>query len=70
MTCHLVANGARYSRETQEEGFFFEKKNQKTFVCLASRQAVTRAQAKKFFGSFFQKGTLLPVYPSVRVAVS
>jgi len=45
--------------------FFFEKKNQKTFVCLVptkampTRTEVDRAQAQKFFGSFFQKRTLL-----------
>jgi hypothetical protein len=43
--------------------FFFEKKNQKTFVwktphvvcrvCTAPRR-----QVQEFFGSFFQKGTL------------
>jgi hypothetical protein len=40
--------------------FFFEKKNQKTFVCLAPRKPKTmrqvmQAQAQKFFASFFQK---------------
>jgi hypothetical protein len=46
--------------------FFFEKKNQKTFVCLVPTQAmpmktdVNTAQAQKFFGSFFQKRTRLP----------
>jgi hypothetical protein len=44
---------------------FLKKKNQKAFVCLAPRQATgvttpaPRAQAQKFFGSFFQKRTLL-----------
>jgi hypothetical protein len=43
--------------------FFLEKKNQKTFVCLAPRKAtqsttlVPGAPEQKFFGSFFQKRT-------------
>jgi hypothetical protein len=50
--------------KAKEDVFFFEKKNQKTFVCLAPRRATqrtteaTRAQEQKFFGSFFQKRTL------------
>jgi len=41
--------------------FFFEKKNQKTFVCLVPRKSTQFVTAKeqKFFGSFFQKRTLL-----------
>jgi hypothetical protein len=44
---------------------FFEKKNQKTFVCLVPRQVmpatteVNTAQAQKFLVLFFKK-TLLP----------
>jgi hypothetical protein len=44
-----------------QEVFFFEKKNQKTFVFLAAPRlrptflACTKRQ--KFFGSFFQKRT-------------
>jgi len=47
----------------RKEMLFFEKKNQKTFVCLVPRQVmpttteVNTAQAQKFFGSFFQKNT-------------
>jgi hypothetical protein len=33
--------------------FFFEKKNQKTFLCLE------RDSGKKFFASFFQKRKVL-----------
>jgi hypothetical protein len=39
-----------------EKQFFFEKKNQKTFVNLAPGCAAAVAQIKeKFFASFFQK---------------
>jgi hypothetical protein len=47
----------------QKEVFFFEKKNQTTFVRSGKRRAgrvrlPVRAQGQKFFGSFFQKRTL------------
>jgi hypothetical protein len=38
--------------------FFFEKKNQKTFVTLSRTRRPARANRQKFFGSFFQKRTL------------
>jgi len=43
--------------------FFFEKKNQKTFIRSGTRGSNRvgspgRAQEQKFFGSFFQKRTL------------
>jgi hypothetical protein len=42
--------------------FFFEKKNQKTFICAAQRPAQIATSSatrnrQKFFGSFFQKRT-------------
>jgi hypothetical protein len=46
--------------------FFFEKKNKNNFIFLAPHRAPLcttqsiRAQEQKFFGSFFQKITLLP----------
>jgi hypothetical protein len=40
--------------------FFFEKKKQKTFMSLAGCWGEVRDSAQKFFGSFFQKRTLLP----------
>jgi hypothetical protein len=47
--------------ESRKEGFFFGKKNQKTFVNfgLAERHFTSPASHKiqKFFGSFFQKRT-------------
>jgi len=63
MRCLACAHG-----KAEEEVFFFEKKNQKTFVCLDPRKTTqkttefTRAQEQKFFGSFFQKITLLPFH--------
>jgi len=53
-------------REGKKEIFFFEKKNQKTFVCLdgcETRQTCPSAShnEQKFFGSFFQKRTLIIV---------
>jgi len=51
--------------DEQKDVFFFEKKNQKTFVCLVPRKAMpTRAdvgiaQAQRFFGSFSQGRTCL-----------
>jgi hypothetical protein len=36
--------------------FFFEKKNQKTFIPLSRRRRISpRQPAQKFFASFFQK---------------
>jgi hypothetical protein len=63
---YAPGEGEQGSGDGKKEVFFFEKKNQKTLVCLAPRQATgvttpaPRAQAQKFFGSFFQKRTLLP----------
>jgi hypothetical protein len=37
--------------------FFFEKKNQKTFVLRAEAFSTPREAEQKFFGSFFQKRT-------------
>jgi hypothetical protein len=38
--------------------FFFEKKKQKTFVCLAAAfPDQLSPDSQKFFGSFFQKRT-------------
>jgi len=53
--------GRAKSRQVKKEVFFFEKKNQKTFVCLVPRKSTQFVTAKeqKFFGSFFQKRTLL-----------
>jgi hypothetical protein len=51
----------------QERMFFFEKKNQKTFISCPHNRHVHRAapaapaKEQKFFGSFFQKRTLLSV---------
>jgi hypothetical protein len=39
--------------------FFFEKKNQKTFVTLARSGSTLGANNQKFFASFFQKRSLL-----------
>jgi hypothetical protein len=41
----------------RKEGFFFEKKKQKTFVPLGKRCLTAYANTQKFFGSFFQKRT-------------
>jgi len=39
--------------------FFFEKKNQKTFIRLEPRRSVWRgSNIQKFFASFFQKRSL------------
>jgi hypothetical protein len=45
--------------------FFFEKKNQKTFICLVPRKLfaagrVIEAQDEAFFSSFFKKYLLWP----------
>jgi len=39
--------------------FFFEKKKQKTFICLVDAAGTidTHRNEQKFFGSFFQKRT-------------
>jgi hypothetical protein len=41
----------------RKEGFFFEKKKQKTFVPLGMRCPTGYANTQKFFGAFFQKRT-------------
>jgi hypothetical protein len=38
-----------------ERMFFFEKKNQKTFVFFSARWSEVRDSYQKFFASFFQK---------------
>jgi len=44
--------------ESEEKVFFFEKKQQKTFVCLtAALPGRLSSNEQKFFGSFFQKRT-------------
>jgi len=55
--------------------FFFEKKNQKTFATCGKRldsggQSGAAGQAQKFFGSFFQKRTSLPVTETTDGALS
>jgi len=58
---HRITRGM--SEVTKEERvFFFEKKNQKTFVCSGTRGSnhvgsPVNADRHKFFGSFFQKRT-------------
>jgi hypothetical protein len=42
--------------------FFFEKKNQKTFVIMARAARASRDSMKKFFASFFQKRSALLRY--------
>jgi hypothetical protein len=45
------------------KAFFSEEKKQKTFTSLGARPVPTYAPKKqKFFGSFFQKRTSLPVF--------
>ena len=45
--------------------FFFEKKNQKTFICLLCTLAGTgEANPEKVFASFFKKKRFLPSLPS------
>jgi len=47
----------------QWKDFFFEKKKQKIFVNFALyvwQHTFSDSNGKKFFGSFFQKRTLLP----------
>jgi leucyl aminopeptidase len=48
--------------------FFFEKKNQKTFILLANAADVfgTHQTGQKFFGSFFQKRTAVSALPIAR----
>jgi hypothetical protein len=41
----------------ERKRFFFEKKNQKTFVLRARALPTPGSQEQKFFGSFFQKRT-------------
>jgi hypothetical protein len=43
-----------------KKAFFFEKKKQKTFGILRYTGGKARLKKQKFFGSFFQKRTLLP----------
>jgi len=55
-------------KEETRKKFFFEKKNQKTFVCalsLAIRRAAnhTPLNTQKFFASFFQKRPPFFLYP-------
>jgi len=45
--------------------FFFEKKNQKTFIYLCMRRAEIRDSEQKFFASFFQKRS--PFLPASRL---
>ena len=46
-------------RDLGEEEFFFEKKNQKTFICCGQHGcSVFARQSEKFFASFFQKRSL------------
>jgi hypothetical protein len=40
-----------------QEGFFFEKKKQKTFGTLSRTSGQAYAPEQKFFGPFFQKRT-------------
>jgi CelD/BcsL family acetyltransferase involved in cellulose biosynthesis len=51
---------ARNFMARKKKVFFFEKKNQKTFIRGRTWPLATCAHEKKFFGSFFQKRTLLP----------
>jgi hypothetical protein len=49
--------------DTRKKDFFFEKKKQKTFAHFALyvwQHTFCDFNGKKFFGSFFQKRTLLP----------
>jgi hypothetical protein len=45
--------------DEERKYFFFEKKKQKTFICLvdAADATATHQIEQKFFGSFFQKRT-------------
>ncbi len=51
---------ARNFIERKKTVFFFEKKNQKTFAHGRTWPRAAYANGQKFFGSFFQKITLLP----------
>jgi hypothetical protein len=70
MTAELSASAALSrafaGRGGQRKVLFFEKKNQKTFSSLHTRptsKSAACANGQKFFGSFFQKITvLLPVF--------
>jgi membrane fusion protein (multidrug efflux system) len=43
----------------KKKSLFFEKKKQKTFASAVAKSPAAYAKGKKFFGSFFQKRTLL-----------
>jgi hypothetical protein len=54
---------AHGSETRRRKAFFSEEKKQKTFTSLGARPVPTYAPKKqKFFGSFFQKRTSLPVF--------
>jgi len=61
----LIRRAIRYHRglwDTRKKDFFFEKKKQKTFAHFALyvwQHTFCDFNGKKFFGSFFQKRTLL-----------
>jgi len=44
-------------KKRKSKAFFFEKKNQKTFIFLDACWGQVRDSEQKFFGSFFQKRT-------------
>jgi hypothetical protein len=47
--------GSEPRQKDERKPFFFEKKNQKTFVLIALRLRVPRAPIRKSFCFFFQK---------------
>jgi len=51
------------SRRAKGKHFFFEKKNQKTFLMLSRVLCEVHSRKQKFFGSFFQKRTFFLRFP-------
>jgi hypothetical protein len=47
--------GLSLSTRQRKKQFFFEKKNQKTFIHEVGGWGSTRQNVQKFFASFFQK---------------
>jgi hypothetical protein len=51
----IVIMGLSLSTRQRKKQFFFEKKNQKTFIHEVGGWGSTRQNVQKFFASFFQK---------------
>jgi hypothetical protein len=47
--------GFAFQQDREKKQFFFEKKNQKTFIHEVGGWGSTRQNVQKFFASFFQK---------------